>query len=203
MPTIKFLFLVIIIQLISFKGETPKWKLIKNENGIKVYISPILGTDATEIKIITSFKSSLSELAIVMRDVASFPKWISKCEKTKVLKFVNDSVLYYYNETYAPWSFANRYLVVKQEITYPKRNVLIVKANAAEGLMKPKDHLVKITEMNASWVFISEKNGFISLTYRIKSNPQVNIPSSIANKLLRTGAYNTILNLKKLMNKKE
>lgn len=68
----------------SFGQE--KWKLAKNEQGIKVYVGEIPNSDYFAFKAVMSVKSTENQVLKILKDVNKYIEWFAFTESVKLIK---------------------------------------------------------------------------------------------------------------------
>ncbi len=176
------------------------WELLEDKSGIAIYGKDTPYSDIKELKIITTFRTSLSSLVLLVMDVPYHPKWIYKCKKAYVVKEVSDSELYYYHETEAPWPASDRdgvaHVKVKQD---PKSRVVNIEVRGVSGMVPIKPQFVRVPKIEASWTFTPVSEGVVKGEYRIKLDPGGNIPAWIINLFIEDGPYASILSMREAL----
>lgn len=196
------LFTFLLINL-SFTNSM-NWELRKSSNGIFVYTRQSLNSDIKEVKCTTNFQSNLKNLVCLIKDISAHPNYIYKCKMSYIIKNVNDSELYYYHETEAPWPVANRYGVIYYKITQnANTKVVSIKSNGILGMYPNQKDMVEVPALNATWTFTPKSDGTVDGEYYIYLNPGGNIPSWMINLFVVDGPYTTITKMKEVLQKEK
>lgn len=195
---------VAILQLNFYSKTDENWKLVKNKDGIKAYTRETEGSDVRQVKVKTNIKSTLSAIVSIIKDVNSHKNWIYSCKKAKIIKQVNNTEHYYYNETEAPWSVSNRDIVTHAVIKQNKKTkvVIITSIGIPEYINEIKG-VVRIKKLNAQWKFIPKENGTIDLFFVVLIDLGGGLPAWIVNLAVADGPFKTILNMKKEVQKEK
>ena len=195
----KILFFVFAFVFPSKKVEDEKkWIFLKEKEGIKVYFHQSSKNTINEVKIVTTFKTNLSTITEVFKDVESYPKWVYKAQNSNIVKKINPLEIEYYNHLDFPWPIDDREIVIHNTISQnQKTKILISVSYASNTLIQKKDKFVRITNFNSKWTFIPLNNGLVNGEYIFKSDPGGNIPVWLINLSLDEGPIKTITNFKK------
>jgi len=197
---IVFAFLLVNLSLTS----TIDWELRKSSKGIFVYTKQSPNSDIKEVKCVTNFQSNLKNLVYFIKDISAHPQYIYQCKNSFIIKIVNDSELYYYHETAAPWPVANRYGVIYYKITQNNiTKVVSIKSNGVLGMYPNQPDLVEVPVLTANWTFTPKSDGTVDGEYYLYLNPGGNIPSWLINLFVVDGPYNTITNMKEMLKKEK
>ncbi len=200
----KILIAAILLCCVSFTVQkthynNDRWELKKDLDSIKVYVKTNNNHAINEVKAVAHFSSSLNGLVAFVKDIGIHEKYIERCKTAYIIRNVNDSELYYYQETEAPWPVSNRYAVIYYKISQSANKTVVIKSNNILGLLPPKTDLVEIPALKASWTFTPKGNGIVEGEYYLYVNPGGNIPVWLINLFLVDGPYNTLLKMKKLL----
>jgi hypothetical protein len=176
------------------------WELKKNESGIAIYTRDIPGSSFKELKVLTSFNTSLTSIVALIEDVSSYPLWIYQCKEGKLIKMVGDSELYYYHVTSTPWPVSNRDGIVHYKITQNvKTKVVNVSTQSVQGIIDKIPGIVRVPKMQASWKLTPQPDGSINAEYQLYVDPGGSLPAWIVNMFLVDGPYSTFQNMKKIV----
>lgn len=176
------------------------WNLKKDKNGIKVYTKMNNNSSLKEVKCITNFKSNLTGLVAFIKDIPNHPLYIYKCKSAFVIKNVNDTDLYYYHETEAPWPVGNRYGVINYKINQNKiTKQVYINSVGVLGIYPKQLNKIEVKDLKGYWIFTPLKNGTVDGEYYLYLDPGGEIPSWIINFFITDGPYLTILKMKDLL----
>ncbi|MDU1799594.1 MAG: hypothetical protein E6801_23790, partial [Pseudomonas aeruginosa] len=62
------------------------WKLAKDEDGVKVYLSSVQGSKYKAYRGVTDIKADVATIEALQEDVKGSCKWIHACAEMKLLK---------------------------------------------------------------------------------------------------------------------
>lgn len=201
---LKGLILVILFCCFGFTFQSAHhsadpWELQKDQDNIKIYVKKNNNHAVNEVKAVTRFSSSLNGLVAFVKDIAMHEQYIERCKAAFIIKNVNDSELYYYQETEAPWPVSNRYAVIYYKISQAANKTVTIQSHNVTGLLPQKANMVEVPALKANWTFTPKGNGVVEGEYYLYVNPGGNIPVWLINLFLVDGPYNTLLKMKKLL----
>jgi len=181
-------------------GIEKNWELKKNKDEVLIYTREASFSSIREIKCITNFNATLSNLVAFIYDIPAHSQYIYRCKSAKIIKVVNDRELYYYHETETPWPVQNRYGVIFYKI---KQNsvtkVVVIESHEVLGFAPKQDGKVEVEKLTASWTFTPKPNGTVEGVYYLNLNPGGSVPSWLINLFATEGPYQTILKMKTLL----
>ena len=181
-------------------AESP-WESVKNANGIEVSVRPVSGSAIKEFKAVTEVKGSISSVLALFEDAGSYTKWIYRCTEAKVLYHKNDYERITYNVTSSPWPVEDRDIPVKSIISQNKKTAVVTIAlTGLPAYIPAKPKKVRMTKLNGYWLIEPLGNGRLRITYRLHSEPGGSVPDSLVNSALVDIPYNTLNNLRKMVN---
>lgn len=159
------------------------------------------GSSFKEIKVITTFESSLSGIVALLNDKESFPKWIYRCEEARQLEKVSDFEYYHYQKTSAVWPVSDRDVIIHFVIRQnPQNKKITITATGQPEYMKSNKGIVRVRDYYAIWEFEPLPGGKVNGTYTLRLNPGGDVPAWIINLGVAEGPVNTIKNMKKMLN---
>ncbi len=199
-------FLQFLLPMFFFGGTpTAAWKLKSQKGNIKIYTRTTTKSDIKEVRITTQIEGDLDDLLTLLDDVASFKSWLYRCTESKVLKTVAEGEYYYYNLTDFPFPLSDRDMVIHSKTwKVPGSNMVKThsKAYTKDDLYKEQAGIVRIKILEYSWTFTPLDNGMIDIDYEIFSDPGGALPSWVINMAVSKGPMETMLHLKKEMNRR-
>jgi hypothetical protein len=176
----------------SFGQE--KWKLVKNEQGIKVYVSEIPSSEYFAFKAVMSVKSTENKILKILKDVNKYIEWFAFTESVKLIK-QTENEQFFEMETDYPWPYANEcmnYLMTLQKTDNKTTKISITgtkdKVNCHYSLKKA-----------SGYILLEPDNGDIKITYYFHSEPSQNIPAWLINPMLYRMPLQTFIALKKII----
>lgn len=192
-----FFFFLFFFFSFSYKKAINDWELKKFENGISIYTRIAENSEYKELRAVFQIKTSLSSIIALLNDVESYPEWVYRCGKSKILKKDSEEQLIRYQTIVAPWPVDNRDVaVIVNSYQDEKTKIVYQKVNAVpDYILKVKGH-VRIREFRAVWTLKPLKNGIIEVEYELLVNPAGAIPAWIVNMALVDGPYETSLKMK-------
>jgi hypothetical protein len=183
-------------QLSAIAGD---WKMIKDSEGIKVYERPVAGTDLMEYMGVTLINAKIEVIGEVLRDVPSYPSWLTDCSFARVLKKYDRNTLVIHIELKPPF-IKGRDVVLKNKAVYDWDNgKALVTFTATEEAPIPdiKDR-VKVTDMTGVFdmeFFGRDKTKFM---YKLKVDPAGDIPKKLAYTVMKNYPYDTLNKLRRM-----
>ena len=192
-----FFFFTFLIVGFSPKTQTNDWELKKFEKGVSVYTRLTENSKYKELKAVFQVKASLSSVIVLLNDVESYPQWVYRCGKSKLLKKDSDKHLIRYQTVVAPWPVDNRDLIVEVNSYQDEKTKIVYQKVNAQPDHSPqvKDH-VRIRDFRATWTIKPLKNGIVEVQYELLVDPGGNIPAWIVNLAVVDGPYETSLIMK-------
>jgi len=157
-------------------GQGDGWKLSKEKNGVKIYLKAAEGSSLKDYKAYMDVEASIEQVAALIEDVKSYPKWTFKVKSSEIIK-VEEGKTYYYVVASAPM-VSNRDAVAVIERT-DSENEIRFDFEAALDLKPEVDGLVRVNFLHTS--------------------PGGKIPDWMANTTSTDNPYTTFSNMKELL----
>ena len=198
----KILVILILCLIFSFSFVTAEenWVLEKDKNDIKCYTRVVKGSVFKEYKAVVTVDSTYSGLLALFDDVKNYPQWMELCIKGEVLKRKTPFEYYSYTINDPPWPITNREAVVlNKTVQNPKTGYITVKFRSVKGMKRDPD-LIRVDLVDGYWKLM-KKGKKVEVVYKVHSEPGGSLPSGLVNAFIISQPYNTLLNLKKEVQK--
>jgi hypothetical protein len=185
--------------LLRVSAQT-EWSLTRNEKSIKVYTAKGENSKFKRIKVEAIIPGTIEKLRSVLLDVNNNKKWVYHTRQSHLVEQVNLNEVVYYAETFLPWPFSNRDVVIRMSLHVDSINqTLLVTAVGVPDAVPLNKGLVRIRDFNARWEVRSESSHQIGITYYLQLNPAGSISPSISNMFVTKGPFETFNNLAGLL----
>ena len=93
--------------LLATTAQAEDWKTAKDEDGIKVSLSEVAGSQYKAYRGVTVMKTSVAKLRALQEDVPGACAWIHECKVQKLLKHEGDQS-WTYTQFSTPWTVTAR-----------------------------------------------------------------------------------------------
>lgn len=185
----------------SFSAQAgDNWELIKEDQGIRVYSKSGISGELIEIKATSHINSALGSFVALMNDVQNFKNWMHATQEAKIIQREGPYHYTYYMLSDLPWPARDRDVILNLRIQKDKASrAVYVQSQNVRGLIKEKEGVRRIESVQTTWHFIPENNGRIRIVFQTKIKPNVQLPEWLAEKVYQIGPYNTILNMKEMV----
>ena len=184
--------------LLTTSAQT-EWSLTRNEKGIKVFTAKGENSKFKRIKVEAIIPGTIEKLRSVLLDVTNNKKWVYHTRQSHLVEQVNPNEVVYYAETFLPWPFSNRDVVIRMSLHIDSINhTLLVTAVGVPEAVPVNKGLVRIQNFNARWEVRTESSQ-IGITYYLQLNPAGSISPSISNMFVTKGPFETFNNLAGLL----
>ena len=176
------------------------WKLSKNENGIKVYLSEVKHSKFKNIKVECTLEGTYDKLIAILNDVTNQKNWVYNNISTSILKRIDANEFYYYSKTYLPWPMSNRDAIVHFKMNRDSLNrFLTISAVSVPGYTAEKKGLVRVPRSNVSWHVTMPSAKTISIVYLFDAEPGGSLPAWVVNMFTDKGPYESFKKLSELL----
>ena len=178
------------------------WEVSLEKDAIRIYTREVANSKFKEYKGETLVKSSLSSLVSVLNDVSNQKNWFYNCAEAKRLETTSKTEGYNYFVQTAPWPVTDRDLIVKYALTQnPKTKVITIDLTGVKDFIPVMPDKVRVPSLKGQWVFTPLGKGIIKIVYQVHSDTGGSVPAAIANASCIDIPYNTLLNMKKEIEK--
>ncbi len=192
-----FLFSTLIFS--TYVEANSKWRLDKDEEGIKIYLRNTPGSALKSFKSTMTVNRSLSSLLTVIEDTRSYPRWLHNCRSAKLLKQVSETEIVNYVVTDMPWPVADRDAVISASRSQNKSNKRIeIKLRAEPKLLSKVAGKVRIENMHGRWLLTPQGKDKVNVIYEMSIDPGGNIPKWVVNAMAVDLPFYTLDKLRKI-----
>ena len=180
----------------------PRWQLVKEGLGIRVYAAVTGTSDFKSIKAVAVFEGSLEKFQAILLDVPRQPAWVYATSQAYLVTQVNKREIVYNVETNLPWPASNRDAVIRMKITKNQaENALTVTSVGEPRALPLQDGKVRVPHFFGRWEVREAGKNKISLTYLLEVNPGGSLSPLVVNLFTSKGPYETFRNLSGMLKK--
>lgn len=181
--------------LLAGVAHAEDWKVAKDEDGIKVSLSEVPGSQYKAYQGVTLINAPVAKIRALQEDVAGACAWIHECKTQKLLKHEGDKS-WTYTQFNTPWPVT------------PRDSVLLVTSNTApdgtltrtlEGqptYLPEEKGFVRVAQVKGFWKLVPKGANQTEVTYQVHTEPGGSVPSWLANKFVVDAPFNTLKALK-------
>lgn len=185
------------------KGDGYTWKLLKEKEGISVFVSKTPGSKFNTYKASGIIDKPWEVIFEVLLDVPNYPHWMPGCRKAGIVKMLDERLVKGHFVIYlvwdALWPARNRDLVVTVNSIHDWENDhVVVELNETDKYPVPREKgLVRVEDFYARFDFkyIDRTHTYVEFINLV--NPGGVVPPAIADFQTVTVPYKTIHELGK------
>lgn len=192
MKTIVILILMVISTMNISAQE--KWKLAKNKNGIRVYISKVPGSDYYAFKAIMSVKTTENDVVKILKNVNKYPDWFAFTASTKLISRGGNKQLFFMETDYL-WPYSNEGMNYSMKFVKSKEGQQKITIIGSNKDIKCKHSLKKAS----GYILLRQDEGYLEISYYFHSESSQNIPTWLINPMIHEMPYQTFTSLKKML----
>ena len=180
--------------VLATSAHAEDWKVAKNEDGIKVSLSEVAGSDYKTYQGVTLMKTTMAKLRALQEDVPGACAWIHECKMQKLLKHEGDQS-WTYTQFNTPWPVTPRDSVMHVTTTQGADGSLTRKLESVPTYMPEEKGFVRVAKVEGFWKFVP-KGDQIEVIYQVHTEPGGSVPSMVANKFVVDAPFKTLKALK-------
>ncbi|MNM99066.1 START domain protein [compost metagenome] len=170
------------------------WKQAKNEDGIKVDLTEVAGSDYKAYRGVTLIKAPLAKVRALQEDVVGACAWIHECKSQKLLK-TEGNQSWTYTQFNTPWPVTPRDSILHVTTTEEADGSLTRKLEGVPKYLPEEKGFVRVAKVQGFWK-LQPKDGGTEVTYQVHTEPGGSVPSMVANKFVVDAPFNTLKALK-------
>lgn len=181
-------------------AQAEEWRLVKDEAGVKVYLSEVAGSKYQAYRGVALIKADMDSLLALQEDVSGSCAWIHECKEQKLLKREGDKS-WTYSRFNTPWPVTPRDSVL--EVTTERGSDGSVKRvlhGVADYVPEEKGY-VRVSKVEGHWTMTPKAGGEVEVVYEVHTEPGGSVPSWLANSFVVDAPFNTLDALRKRVEK--
>lgn len=198
--------LVVFLLLLYQPAQTAEsdWTLALNKNGVAVYTKPVEDSVFDEFKGIVVINAHIDVLEMVLRDIPSFPLWMSGCKASPIIEEIDKNNYIFYFVQDLPWPLADRDTAMRAKASFDRQNgyYTVFFHSINDHRVPVKDGLIRMN-MKGGFILRHIDQHHTQVTFFIKAYPGGSIPGIIANIFSREIPYETLLAMKDVVLKEK
>ncbi|MDH0748768.1 START domain-containing protein [Pseudomonas sp. GD03842] len=177
--------------LVASAVQAEDWKVAKDEDGIKVSLSDVPGSQYKAYRGVTTIKASVAKLRSLQEDVAGACAWVHECKLQKVLKLEGDKA-WTYTQFNTPWPVTPRDSVLQITTVEGADGSLTRKLLGQPTYIPEEKGFVRVAQVEGFWKLVPKGPNETEVTYQVHTEPGGSVPSWVANKFVVDAPFNTL-----------
>jgi hypothetical protein len=195
--------LIILCSSVMMGSTKAQWELVKNENGIKVFLRTVPGSKIKEFKGVTNINSSLDSILAVLDDTEACPKWVHNCKDPVKLSEISFNEGYVYQVIDFPFPVKDRDIILHSVMSQnPDTKEVTIQLNAVPDYISETKN-VRIKKSDGFYLLKPLPDGSVEVTWQHHTDPGGGIPKWLVNSLLVDTPFKTLKNLRQLVNEEK
>ncbi len=180
----------------------PNWKLVANEDGIRVFSKTVMDSRIKALKTTCEIKANLAQMVALLLDVEAAGQWICHTKSCSLLKKMSASELYYYTEVALPWPLSNRDFVTHMRVFQdPVTKIVTISTPAVPGVLAERTGIVRVNHSVGTWTLTPLGKENVNVEYTLQVDPGGIIPAYIVNAFAVQAPVLTIKKLRQILPK--
>lgn len=171
------------------------WKVAKNEDGIKVSLSEVPGSDYKAYQGVTLINAPLVKIKGLQEDVAGACSWIHECKTQKLLKHEGDKS-WTYTQFNTPWPVTPRDSILEVTTTVAPDGTLTRNLKGVPTYIPEEKGFVRVAQVDGFWKLVPKGENLTEVTYQVHTEPGGSVPAMVANKFVVDAPFKTLKALK-------
>lgn len=184
----------------SLFAQSPEWSESKRKKGIQVLTRPFVGSNLDEFLGRTEVDASISQVVALLTDPASCKNLYHQCKELTVLSGTEKKSIVYLRNG-APWPVNDRDLIMDRGFEQNEKSLAtVMKIKRLDSNARPvPSGVTRMENFEGVWRIIPQTNGKLKIEYQAHFEPGGSVPQSVINLVLTDTPYESLLNLKTLV----
>ncbi len=188
-------------------GSEYDWQLVKDKDGIKVYLQKYWADEARAFKGVVLINSSLDSLLAVILDIKACTDWVHRCKNPLLLLKKSFSECYHYQVHKLPFPATNREFIFHSRVTRSAQtgsvsihmkaepDFCVINSNLCSAISNTS--LVRVKHSHGHYQLDPVAQRVTRVTWTHHTNPEGHLPTWLINILVREMPYQTLQGLRK------
>jgi len=177
------------------------WELVKDENGIKVYIYDVGNHDIVKAKTNITVNASIERVRALLDDIDHRHEWIPFLKISKALSEYKNNKRIEYSHFSAPWPASDRDFVYQIELINSSDKKLVYKMFSVDSILKTiNDRYIRADLFESIYTLKSLNSETTSIELIFHADPKGWLPNWIINIIQRVLPYKILRNLRNRLN---
>lgn len=173
--------------------QASDWKLKKDDDGIKVFVRDIQGSDFRAFLGTVDVNSSLSAIVAVLKDGDMVKTWLKDCEQSQFLSAFDPAGYIMYYRTDAPWPVKDRDYALRYKLEQDPHTLMVTLSFKGDASLTPEqDECVRVSQIEGAWRMTPQADGTIHLEYEVNADPNGSLPAWLANQFVVDQPFQTL-----------
>lgn len=179
-------------------ADTYDWTLVKNKDGIKIYMRSIEGTNRKQFKGVMEIAAPIASVADLVNTSSRNFEWINTFTESENLTPESGNTYYERTVLSMPFFANDRDLFLK--ITFRQTETSFLRAFTAIADYKPVDpKYVRMDLFDGYWAGQAVDKRRTKITHIVSTSPGGNLNENFANNFVAGASYKTMSQLRELM----
>jgi len=184
----------------GFSTDAENWRLRQNEDGIRIYVRDVPGTDFHAYRAEMTIEARLNTLAAVLDDVENADEWIHYTEKGILIERIDEQTAVVSLLTDLPWPAGDRDSVTINRLTQDSdTGVVRYTYSARPDAVSERDGYIRVDTLEGLWELTPTDEGTVEIEYYTLSDPGGSVPAWVINLVITQQPFNTLQNLREIV----
>ena len=184
--------------------QTHNWELVKQQDGIKVYIAESANSDILKARSSIVIKAPLTSVQSVLNNIDARHEWIPYLKKSQLIKYESDDESLEYSIFAAPWPASDRDFVYRLRLISSSSTEKVYKMHSEKSDLMPKSSAAVRADLYESiytLTKIDDQTTRVDLTFHADLKGW--LPDWIVNIVQKALPFKTLKNLKNELARQE
>ena len=185
-----------------------EWSLVKEAEGIRVYTSPVEGSDFLAYRGEVVVEASIASIVAVLYDTPNCVSWLHECSFGLTLDEISFEENYIFESYDLSFPVSDRGLILRSTLVWDEKKAVVSIEDANSFCQKRSDprcekvcslDLMMIPRSNGAYTLTMLDQNRTSVVWQAHTNPGGSIPTWMVNMLVVDMPYYSLFNLRNIV----
>lgn len=190
----------------AIAGSEYDWKMVRDEDGIQIYLKKIWADEIQTFRGVIHINSSIDSILAVILDINACAEWVHHCKAPLLLVKKSFSECYHYQIHQLPFPLQNREFFFHSKATRsPHTGTISIQVNVIPDFCVDNDlcpafpdtNYIRVDHSHGEYLLEPINKNQTRVTWTHHTNPGGHLPEWLINSLIKKMPFYTLQGLRK------
>ncbi|BBP45839.1 cyclase [Thiosulfatimonas sediminis] len=192
--------------MLLFSAQSIAWQeqtTVENNQHVQVWTQSVADTNFKAFRGQVTIAAPMQSVFDFIGATEKSPEWYFKTKSAKLLKQLNAKEFLIYSITTAPWPVSDRDSITRVKVEDELPGEITIRLRAEPEELPPQEGMVRITKLDGYWHLKKLDEEHTEVTLEVAAEPGGLLPSCLANSMAYEMPYESLKNLKRILEKNQ